>query len=125
MDCFVTSNECKEKKCSPKKSPRKLHHIMAILHGSQNILLHIALSTRVCVSGCFQARARKRKHFLTQWGSSWWSLLSPEAVQADNVSRLRKEFNIFMGSKAINTDVKGQGRDGLLGVPHPPARDAG
>lgn len=66
-----------------------------------------------------------RKHFLTWWGSNCWSLLSREAVQADNVSKLRKALDIFMGSKSIETYLKGQGRDVLSGISNPTVIDAG
>lgn len=54
-----------------------------------------------------------RKHFLTWWGSNCWSLLSLEAVQAENISRVGKALDIFMGSKSISTYLKPRDKAGM------------
>lgn len=52
--------------------------------------------------------------------------MSLGAVQADNISGLRKSLDILcMGGKPINTYLKGQGRDVLSGISKPTLTDAG
>lgn len=62
---------------------------------------------------------------MTWWGSSCWSLLSLEAVQANNVSKFRKVLDKFMAGKSINTYLKGQGREVLSGISNSIVIDAG